>query len=154
MANLPHQLGLHHLHPASFTWSAYLVGVCFSTTFAEQTEPGSFNSESLQIILGDLRSSDRHSFWYYRSLLVPYLRRLVNTTVTHFVTQSVIVTGSSMGFDAMNFFVHANNSVLMMIDLFVVAHPIRLLHCCYPIVFGICYAVFSVIYYAAGGISK
>ncbi|XP_068916637.1 protein rolling stone-like isoform X2 [Tenebrio molitor] len=67
---------------------------------------------------------------------------------------SLIYDGSSMGFDAMNFFVHANNSVLMMIDLFVVAHPIRLLHCCYPIVFGICYAVFSVIYYAAGGISK
>ncbi|EFA11216.1 protein rolling stone [Tribolium castaneum] len=67
---------------------------------------------------------------------------------------SLIYDEKVMDFDAMNFFVHANNSVLMMIDLFVVAHPIRLLHCCYPVVFGICYAVFSVIFYAAGGISR
>ncbi|XP_008199214.1 protein rolling stone-like [Tribolium castaneum] len=64
---------------------------------------------------------------------------------------SLIYDEKVVDVNAMTFFVHANNSVLMMIDLFVVAHPIRLLHCCYPVVFGICYVVFTVIFYAAGG---
>ncbi|XP_044266020.1 protein rolling stone-like [Tribolium madens] len=67
---------------------------------------------------------------------------------------SLIYDDKVISFNAMNFFLHANNSVLMMIDLFVVAYPTRLLHCCYSVVFGICYIVFSVIFYAAGGISR
>ncbi|RZB39840.1 hypothetical protein BDFB_000206 [Asbolus verrucosus] len=86
-----------------------------------------------------------------------WVTNVVATDIAFGVTAlywSLIYDEKSMNFDAMNFFVHANNSVLMMIDMFMVAHPIRLLHCCYPIVFGICYAVFSVIFYAAGGISR
>lgn len=56
--------------------------------------------------------------------------------------------------DPMDIFVHGLNFVVMILDLFVVAHPIRILHCCYTIIFVICYGVFSLIYYAAGGISK
>ncbi|XP_063928199.1 protein rolling stone-like isoform X4 [Zophobas morio] len=86
-----------------------------------------------------------------------WVTNVVGTDIAFGVTSlywSLIYDEKSMDLDAMNFFVHANNSILMMIDLFVVAHPIRLLHCCYPIVFGICYALFSVIFYAAGGISR
>ncbi|GLV43250.1 headbutt [Carabus blaptoides fortunei] len=56
--------------------------------------------------------------------------------------------------DAMNIFVHGINSVLMMTDLFVVAHPVRLLHCYWPFSFAILYIAFNVIYYMAGGTDK
>lgn len=54
----------------------------------------------------------------------------------------------------MNIFVHGINSVLMMADLFVVAHPVRLLHCYWPFSFAMFYIVFNIIYYLAGGTDK
>ncbi|KAJ8955385.1 hypothetical protein NQ318_003482, partial [Aromia moschata] len=63
----------------------------------------------------------------------------------------VIYDAKRMPFNAMNYFVHGNNSILMMIDLWMVAHPIRILHFVYPAVCGVTYTIFSVIYYSAGG---
>lgn len=60
----------------------------------------------------------------------------------------------TMVLNEMSIFVHAFNFILMMIDLFVVAHPIRILHCCYPSGFVMCYSVFSVIFYASGGTNE
>ncbi|KAJ3656191.1 hypothetical protein Zmor_015287 [Zophobas morio] len=49
---------------------------------------------------------------------------------------------------------HATNSVVTMVDLFVVAHPVRLLHGFYPGVFLIIYGLFSAVYYVCGGRDK
>lgn len=54
----------------------------------------------------------------------------------------------------MNYFVHGNNSLLMMIDLWIVCNPVRILHFLYPVIFGLFYVIFSVIYYFAGGTSR
>lgn len=54
----------------------------------------------------------------------------------------------------MNLIVHAFNSIVMFIDLCIVAHPIRLLHCYWTILLGTCYVIFSVVYYLAGGTSQ
>ncbi|KAJ8960263.1 hypothetical protein NQ318_003988, partial [Aromia moschata] len=54
---------------------------------------------------------------------------------------------SSSSFTAMNFFVHGSNSILLMIDLWIIAHPIRILHFVYPILFGLAYMIFSIAYY-------
>ncbi|CAD7085572.1 unnamed protein product [Hermetia illucens] len=53
---------------------------------------------------------------------------------------------------AVNILTHAFNSVLMFVDLWIVAYPVRLLHMFLPVCFGLVYAIFSVIYYAAGGV--
>lgn len=66
----------------------------------------------------------------------------------------IIYDGKTMRFNASNFFVHANNTIMMMVDLWIVSHPIRFFHLIYPMIFGITYAIFSVIYYFAGGTSR
>lgn len=67
---------------------------------------------------------------------------------------TLIYDKETMGFSALNYFNHINNSLLMMLDLFVVAHPIRLLHFIYPLLFVLFYGFFSIIYYWAGGLSR
>ncbi|XP_023346985.1 protein rolling stone [Eurytemora carolleeae] len=52
----------------------------------------------------------------------------------------------------LNVFLHAINSVSALIDLFLTARPIRFQHVYLPLLFGIYYAIFSVIYWAAGGV--
>lgn len=43
------------------------------------------------------------------------------------------------------------NSVIMFIDILIVAYPLRLYHVIQPISFGVAYGVFSFIYYLCGG---
>ncbi|KAJ8960264.1 hypothetical protein NQ318_003989 [Aromia moschata] len=49
--------------------------------------------------------------------------------------------------DVMNFLVHGGNSILLMIDLWIVANPVRILHFVYPLVFAVMYNIFSIIYH-------
>jgi hypothetical protein len=55
---------------------------------------------------------------------------------------------------ALNLLMHAFNVILMVLDIIVVAHPFRLLHFCWPLLFTITYLCFSVTYQLAGGTGK
>lgn len=55
--------------------------------------------------------------------------------------------------DAINIMTHALNSVLMFLDMMIVSHPIRLFHVLQPVLFGIVYLLFSLVYYFCGGIN-
>lgn len=61
---------------------------------------------------------------------------------------------SEEGFNVVTVMVHIVNSVVMIIDLFLVAHPVRLLHMHWSLMFAILYLTFSWIYYCAGGLSR
>jgi len=50
-----------------------------------------------------------------------------------------------------NTFLHLINSVSVLIDLAIIARPVRLLHMVHPLLFGLWYLSFSVVYWAAGG---
>lgn len=50
--------------------------------------------------------------------------------------------------------VHLGNSLVMLIELIVVAHPVRLLHFYVSLVFGLCYVFFNYVYYICGGTNK
>ena len=39
----------------------------------------------------------------------------------------------------------------VLLDLFIVARPAQLLHFLHPTLFGLCYLIFSVVYWAVGG---
>lgn len=54
--------------------------------------------------------------------------------------------------NAVNVMTHATNSALMFLDMMIVSHPYKLLHVIQPIILGVVYAIFSVIYYFAGGV--
>ncbi|KAL7022141.1 hypothetical protein ACKWTF_012148 [Chironomus riparius] len=50
-----------------------------------------------------------------------------------------------------DFLIHSSNSIFMFIEICVVSHPIHLLHFIYPIAGGLCYLVFSLVYFYSGG---
>lgn len=56
--------------------------------------------------------------------------------------------------DALNVLVHAANSALMLLDVLLSAHPLRLLHAFWPLLFVFKYLSFSLIYYLAGGTDR
>lgn len=56
--------------------------------------------------------------------------------------------------NAMNIIVHVFNSVIMMVELFVAMHPIRLIHFYWSLIFGCLYVIFTLIYYFSGGTGK
>lgn len=56
--------------------------------------------------------------------------------------------------DALNILVHGVNSVLMLLDLCLVAHPVRFNYFYWPVVFSLTYMVFSAVYYLAGGTDR
>lgn len=49
---------------------------------------------------------------------------------------------------------HVLNSVIMLIDLMVVGHPIKLGHVYYTMGIGLIYSIFSAIYFLAGGTTR
>lgn len=55
---------------------------------------------------------------------------------------------------ALNLLMHAFNAILMVLDVLVVAHPFRLLHFCWSLLFIFTYFCFSVMYHLAGGTGK
>lgn len=65
-----------------------------------------------------------------------------------------VLYGPEVKITPSNILCHVFNSVFMFLDLLVVAYPIRLLHIFLPCVFGSVYAVFSYIYFAAGGLNQ
>lgn len=52
-----------------------------------------------------------------------------------------------------NVVTHGINSVYVFINLWITGIPIRLLHFWHPLVFGYVYSVFTLVYYAAGGVN-
>jgi hypothetical protein len=55
---------------------------------------------------------------------------------------------------ALNLLMHAFNSILMVLDVILVAHPFRLIHFCWSFLFIFVYFCFSVMYHLAGGTGK
>ncbi|XP_065165988.1 protein rolling stone-like isoform X2 [Atheta coriaria] len=66
----------------------------------------------------------------------------------------VIFNPDKMEIDYLNILVHCTNSIAMVIELSVVAHPVRLGHFYVPVTSGFVYTLFSFFYYLAGGTSR
>lgn len=56
--------------------------------------------------------------------------------------------------DALNILVHAANSALMIMDILLAAHPLRLLHAFWPLLFVTIYLGFSLVYFLLGGTDR
>ncbi|KAL7739157.1 hypothetical protein ACLKA6_010380 [Drosophila palustris] len=79
---------------------------------------------------------------------------LVLSIVITIIYWSILYDANESSLDATNVLTHGFNSICMFIDLWIVAHPLRLLHVFLPVLFGIVYAIFSYIYQMCGGINK
>lgn len=56
--------------------------------------------------------------------------------------------------NTLNIFVHGGNSVIMLVELAVTAHPVRAAHALYSAGAGLAYGVFSAFYWAIGGTDR
>ncbi|KAH8328033.1 hypothetical protein KR067_003169 [Drosophila pandora] len=56
--------------------------------------------------------------------------------------------------DALNIMVHVLNSIIMLIDLAIVGHPIKMSHAYFTTGIGLAYAIFTGIYFLAGGTDR
>jgi len=54
----------------------------------------------------------------------------------------------------LNVFLHLLNTLSYLLDIFITARPTRIHHFYWPIVFGLWYMIFSIIYWAAGGTGR
>ncbi|PSN55936.1 hypothetical protein C0J52_00471 [Blattella germanica] len=88
------------------------------------------------------------TYWFLQTLAVVIA---VGITGSYFVVDYDPATHQ---LTALNLLVHAFNSILMVIDIIIVAHPIRLLHIVYTFSFIIFYFSFTVFYYLAGGTGR
>lgn len=64
-----------------------------------------------------------------------------------------ILHNDKIPLDAANILSHAMNSVIMFLDILIVAYPLRLYHVIQPIAFGVSFGIFSYIYYVCGGVN-
>ncbi|KAH8293273.1 hypothetical protein KR018_006723, partial [Drosophila ironensis] len=96
----------------------------------------------------------KSSFSYFRVYWGMHIITLVLSIVITIIYWSILYDANESTLDATNVLTHAFNSICMFIDLWIVAHPLRLLHIFLPVVFGVVYAIFSYIYQLCGGINK
>ncbi|XP_022915594.1 protein rolling stone-like isoform X2 [Onthophagus taurus] len=97
------------------------------------------------------------SVWTSATYRMYWVMNIIATDVAFGITVlywALLYDETKMEVDAQNIFVHGTNSLVMLIDLFVVAHPLYLVQCYWSVLFGIVYIVFSIIYHLCGGTSR
>nr|XP_012226178.1 PREDICTED: protein rolling stone-like isoform X2 [Linepithema humile] len=87
-------------------------------------------------------------YWF---LYVVTTNMAIGVTVCYWVT---VYDPKIHALDPLNIMMHVCNSVLMLIDLFVTSIPFRLRNFWWCLSIVMCYVIFSVIYYSAGGLDK
>ncbi|XP_039276514.1 protein rolling stone-like isoform X2 [Nilaparvata lugens] len=87
-------------------------------------------------------------YWVIHSVAV--ICSVVITTIYW----SAVYRPETDSIDVVNLTVHVFNSVLMVLDLWVVAHPFKLFHFYWAFILGAVYSVFSYIYFLAGGTNR
>ncbi|KAH8245073.1 hypothetical protein KR032_004429, partial [Drosophila birchii] len=96
----------------------------------------------------------KSSFSYFRVYWGMHIISLVLSIVITIIYWGILYDANESSLDATNVLTHAFNSVFMFIDLWIVAHPMRLLQIFLPVLFGVVYSIFSYIYHLCGGINK
>ncbi|XP_055301374.1 protein rolling stone [Sitodiplosis mosellana] len=90
----------------------------------------------------------RHCYWILNTIATVYsfIITIFFWTVLHDPERDKI--------DAINLMVYVFNSVIMLIDLMTVTHPINLNHTYWTMSIGVIYTLFSVVYFIAGGTDR
>lgn len=130
-----------------------------SSTSPESTRIGSIKTTSpILPASGDPTEPDssdatRPLPWYFK--LTWFLQSIASSAVL-FVAMGYWFFEYNPELEKLHVFtlhVHAVGTVLALVDFTVVAHPFRVLHFVYPVLYFTVYIVFTVIYYYAGGIN-
>uniref|UniRef100_A0A182QD39 Protein rolling stone n=1 Tax=Anopheles farauti TaxID=69004 RepID=A0A182QD39_9DIPT len=95
------------------------------------------------------RESRLHSVYW-----IAYTIATVYSFIVTIVYWTFVYDPSKNRVDAVNLMVHVLNSIIMLIDLTIVGHPIKLNHAYWTTGIGVAYALFSIVYYLAGGTDR
>lgn len=120
---------------------ALIGGILVSKRWRLQKVPG-FNPCGLKL------GFTERFYWF---LYVVTTNMAIGVTITYWVT---VYNPEINHLDPLNIMLHVCNSVLMLIDFFVTSIPFRLRNFWWCLSVVVFYLIFSVIYYAAGGLDK
>ena len=144
----------HMLWAAIFVTVTYFrVFFCQKNMFQERDTGGSCNHELVidDRPVGCCGIGNNGTFWYQKVYWVLY-------SVTITVTIFAIIAYWGLVYDPViepityaNLLKHLITGVMAVVDLFVTAIPIRVLHVIYPITYTVIWILFGGIYYVAGG---
>ena len=107
----------------------------------------------------DVRSKNAHKddtgarmTWYHGLLWVAHdtvsgAAPVVTIIYFAFLYPSLLDENSEFAGSALDINLHGINSVIMLVDNFVSAVPVRLMHIIYPMIYGLIYVVWSLIYF-------
>ncbi|XP_046369557.2 uncharacterized protein LOC124144271 [Haliotis rufescens] len=115
------------------------------------------NENNVKIVDGSTTNSDSSQTHVdIDTIILPWYSKISWLLSNIVSTFAIIVTAiffgvlytstAAISLEDMN--VHALNTVFIVVDNVVSARPMRLLHVIYPVVYGLCYVVFSAIYWA------
>lgn len=94
------------------------------------------------------RESDTTS-WYHKVQWLFFYLGAESAVLVSILYWALLYSGGSV--DGVNANTHLVNAIFALIDVFFSGIPVRILHFIYPSIIGSSYAVFSGIYFAAGG---
>ena len=144
----------HLLWAAIFVTITYFrVFFCQKNMFQERDTGGPCNHELVidDRPVGCCGIGNNGTFWYQNVYWVLY-------SITMSVTIFAVIGYWGLVFDPVtdpityaNLLKHLIIGILAVVELFVTAIPVRILHVIYPITFTAIWIIFSVIYYGAGG---
>lgn len=119
-----------------------------------QTYPSLWGGNDYETVPGDEEhqvSVRMHQLpWYFKITWILYgiaSSAAVMVTAVFFIFLWPMMN-SAGGIDMMNLQLHGINSVIIIIEHFVSAVPIRLYHYIYPLIYGLMYLIFSLIFWA------
>lgn len=121
-----------------------------NTPFEERdSEPEDEHSSGSAISGMTSENSGTPAAWYHKALWVMFnisANGAVLVTATYW---ACLYKGYRL--DGLDVNVHMLNSLFMFIETLVSAMPVKLFHAIYGFIFGLTYAIFTVIYWACGG---
>ncbi|CAH0592664.1 unnamed protein product [Chrysodeixis includens] len=112
---------------------------------------------SVMVVLQGPSDANQGLPWYVK---IYWALINISLTIAIFITLFywILLAGFTDEFDygidpVLDIFVHAINSVFMVVLLLCSRHPMRMLHFYFPLIVGIIYLLFTVIFHVAGGVS-
>ncbi|XP_038066422.1 protein rolling stone-like [Patiria miniata] len=103
------------------------------------------------------RKSHQALPWYFK--LAWFLHTIACTSgllvsFSFFIPGQVFNPAGVEPFSVYSFHIHGVNFIIIMLDVILGAVPARILHLVYPVTFALMYFIFTLIYYAAGGLNE
>lgn len=153
-------IDIPHLNEPNFSnakWLIYLTNWGFTMCMIQSILSTAMVTVCYSIAQQDSETSKFQDHKILQLYKVYWVTNIIATDIAFGITiiyWSLLYNASLMSPNATNIIVHVFNSVIMMVELCVAMHPVRLIHFYWPLIFGSIYIIFTIIYYFSGGTGR